>query len=354
VSERLTWTAPPGAPRLDRALAEAFPALSRARIQALIAEGRVQVDGAPAKASVRLPAGASVVLDVPPILPPTVEGERIPLEVLYEDEDVIVVVKPAHMVVHPSAGHGKGTLVHALVGRGGPLSAIGGVERPGIVHRLDAGTSGVMVVARNDVAHRRLSDMFARHDLDRRYLAVVHRVPLHDGGTAVSAIARDPQNRLRMASVPERTDVVYDDGYVFEEDEDEGYVVQRATIEEPVAPRQGRRAITHWRVRARGDRVALVECKLETGRTHQVRVHLSEMGHPIVSDSLYGRRECVAPGHMRAQADAVDHPLLHAFHLSFAHPRSGQHLSFTTVPPADFLGVCAAAGLPVPERPGPF
>jgi len=200
--------------------------------------------------------------------------------------------------------------------------------------------------------------MFARHDLDRRYLAVVHRVPLHDGGTAVSAIARDPTNRLRMASVPERTDMVFEDGFVFEEDEDEGYVVSRATApdeeERAAASRRGRRAVTHWRVRARGDRVALVECKLETGRTHQVRVHLSEMGHPILADSLYGRRECVAPGSIRARVDAVDHPLLHAFHLAFAHPRTGAPLAFTYAPPPDFLEVCAVAGLPVPTAPGPF
>ncbi|MFN7145992.1 MAG: pseudouridine synthase, partial [Myxococcota bacterium] len=208
MAELLRWTAPPGAGRLDRALAEAFPDLSRARIQALIGDGHVTIDGAPAKASLKPVAGQVVEIAVPDAAPSTLVGEDIPLDILHEDEDLIVLVKPAGMVVHPSAGHGAGTLVHALLGRAGSLSTIGGVERPGIVHRLDAGTSGVMVVARNDVAHRALSTLFATHDLERRYLALVHKVPLFDGGTFRSHLGRDPKDRLRIASVP---DVVPDD-----------------------------------------------------------------------------------------------------------------------------------------------
>ncbi len=342
MAERKTWTAAPGAPRLDRALADAFPELSRARIQALIAEGRVTIDGAPARASVRPAAGQVVVVDVPDATPSQVVGEDIPLEVLHEDEDLLVVVKPAGMVVHPSAGHGTGTLVHALLGRAGSLSTIGGVERPGIVHRLDAGTSGVMVVARNDVTHRALSALFAAHDLERRYLAVVHRVPLFDGGTFRSYLARDPKDRLRIASVPEE---VPDEALP----EPERWGDEEEPEEAPTPERRaGRLAITHWRVRARADRLSLVECRLETGRTHQVRVHLSEAGHPVVGDTLYGRRDRVPPATIRARVEALDHPLLHAWHLGFRHPRDGRALAFSAPPPADFLAVCEAAGLVVP------
>lgn len=328
MGERLEWTAPARAPRLDRALADAFPELSRARIQALIAEGRVTLEGEPARGKERPPEGARVVIEVPDAVPTSILPESIPLTILHEDADVIVLVKPAGMVVHPSAGHSTGTLVNALLGRPGGLSTIGGEERPGIVHRLDGGTSGVMIVARNDLAHRRLSEMFATHALDRRYLAVVHRVPLHDAGTFRSDLGRDPRDRMRIASVRERED---------EEDD-----------EAPTGGTRGRHAVTHWRVRARGDRLALVECKLETGRTHQVRVHLSEAGHPIVGDPLYGRRDCIAPAGVRALAEAVTHPLLHAYHLCVEHPRDGSVLSFSVPPPEDFLAFAAAAGLAVP------
>lgn len=342
MAEQLRWIAPYGAPRLDRALADAFPHLSRARIQALIAEGHVTLDGAPAKGSVRPETGQVVELTVPDAVKSALVPERIPLDVLYEDDDLIVLVKPAGMPVHPSAGHDHGTLVHALLGRPGALSSIGGVERPGIVHRLDAGTSGVMVVARNDVAHRALAATFAAHDLDRRYLAVVHRVPLHDGGTLKSELARDPKDRLRIASVRAAAEPVDDDDVMFEDDEPPVEVAPR---------RRGRLAVTHWRARARGDRIALVECRLETGRTHQVRVHLSEAGHPVVGDTVYGRRDCVAPGAIRAMVEALDHPLLHAWSLAFPHPRDGRRLAFAAPPPADFLAVCAAAGLAVPTAP---
>ncbi len=339
VAEPLRWVAPPGVGRLDRALAAAFPEHSRARLQALMASGCVTVEGEPARPSARLTPGQVVEIQVPDAVPSYVLGEDIPLDLLHEDEDLIVLVKPAGMVVHPSAGHATGTLVNALLGRPGTLSTIGGVERPGIVHRLDGGTSGVMVVARNDVTHRALSTLFAEHDLERRYFAVVHRVPLFDGGTFRSALARDPQDRLKMASVPVDLPVVETAGFDDEWEPDE-----------PAAParRAGRRAVTQWKVRARGDRVALVECRLETGRTHQVRVHLSEAGHPVVGDSLYARRECVSPAHIRAQVDALGHPLLHAWHLGFRHPRDGREMAFSVPPPPDFVAVCATAGLVIP------
>jgi 23S rRNA pseudouridine1911/1915/1917 synthase len=345
VAERLHWVATSGTARLDRTLADAFPTISRARFQALIAEGRVTIDGEPAKASAHPTFGQVVVVDVPDAVASTIVGEDIPLDVLHEDEDLIVLVKPAGMVVHPSAGHGHGTLVNALLGRAGSLSTIGGVERPGIVHRLDGGTSGVMVVARNDVTHRALSTLFAAHDLERRYLAVVHKVPLFDGGTIRSVIGRDPKDRLRMSSVPDDVPAPVDDepeiiGYVYDDDE----------LEEPVVPerRRGRLAITQWRTRAKADRVALVECRLETGRTHQVRVHLTESGHPVVGDTVYSRRDCVAPAGIRAMVDQLGHPLLHAWHLGFRHPRDGRPMAFSAPPPADFLAVCKAAELTIP------
>lgn len=336
--ERREWTVPAGgAERLDRALARAFPDLSRARLQALIAEGRVTVDGAPARASAKPPPGARVEVVVPPPTPTALLPEDIPLDVLYEDDDLAVLCKPAGMVVHPAAGHARGTLVHALLGRWGRLSTVGGVERPGIVHRLDVGTSGVMVVARTDAAHRGLSAAFAAHDIDRRYLAVVHRTPLHDAGTIESRLARDPKNRLRMASVPEREDL---------EAEETGWEDDDDLVEGPAErPRLGRRAVTHWRVRARADRLALLEVRLETGRTHQVRVHLSEAGHPLVGDAVYARRDCVAPAAVRALAEALDHPLLHAYRLGFTHPVDGRELWFEAPPPADFVAFCRAAGL---------
>ncbi len=341
MASRLEWTATPGAGRLDRALAEAFPTLSRARIQALIADGRVTVDGEPGKGSARPTPGQSVVIDVPDATASYLTGEDIPLEILFEDEDLIVLVKPAGMVVHPAAGHNTGTLVHALLGRLGSLSTIGGVERPGIVHRLDGGTSGVMVVARNDVTHRALSNLFAVHDLERRYLAVCHRVPLFDGGTFRSYLGRDPKDRLKIASVP---DIVPDDA--IPEPERWGEEIEEPEPEPTRRP--GRLAITHWRTRARGDRISLVECRLETGRTHQVRVHLSEAGHPVVGDTVYARRECIPTASMRTRVEALTHPLLHAWHLGFKHPRDGRQMAFFTPPPQDFLDACAAANLTVP------
>lgn len=309
--ELRTFVVPAGAGRIDRALADAFPDLSRARLQALIEEGAVTVDGAPPRPSAKLPVGTVVQVEVPPVREVDLVAEDLPLPLLYADDDLVVVYKPAGMVVHPAAGHPTGTMVNALLHHVPTLSGIGGEHRPGIVHRLDAGTSGVMVVATNDSAHRGLSEQFRVHSIERRYLALVHRTPRFDRGTFRSSLGRDPVERLKMTSVASG----------------------------------GREAITHWEVRSRGDRVALVEAKLETGRTHQVRVHLSEAGHPILGDSTYGRRECVAPAGIRALVDALDHPLLHAWCLAFTHPRTGERLRFTAPPPDDFVRVAVAAGL---------
>lgn len=344
--ERRRWVVPAGVnERVDRALARAWPEFSRNRIGAWFDDGRVQVDGKPARASLRVTYGQEVDVAIPPPEPTAILPEKLDVPLLYEDADLVVLVKPAGMVVHPSPGHRTGTLVNALLAQVTGLSGIGGEERPGIVHRLDVGTSGVMVAAKNDLAHRALSAALAAHTLERRYLAVVHKIPLYDSGTFRSHLARDPANRLRMASVPE-----------VREEEDEMYVARWGEEDEDEfpelpspPPRTGRLAITHWKLLGRADRLALVTARLETGRTHQVRAHFSEAGHPIVGDSLYGRRDCVAPAGMRDAIAGLTHPLLHAFRLAFAHPRTGEWLSFDTPPPADFVAIAASAGLDLPE-----
>jgi 23S rRNA pseudouridine1911/1915/1917 synthase len=309
----LEWIAPAGAGRLDRALADAFPELSRVRIQALCADGRVTTDGRALAAKEKVGEGTAVEIEVPEAVSIALIPEHHSLPVLFEDAHVVVVVKPAGMPTHPGPGHATGTLVHALLGQVNSLSGIGGEIRPGIVHRLDAGTSGVMVAAKDDAAHRALAEQFAVHSVERRYLALVHRVPAFDRGVQRSSIGRDPSHRIRMASVEHG----------------------------------GREAITHWEVRGRGDRVALLECRLETGRTHQVRVHLSEMGHPIAGDALYARRDCVPPAGIRAAVEALEHPLLHAYRLAFTHPVSGERVDRSAPVPEPFIHVCAAAGIAV-------
>jgi 23S rRNA pseudouridine1911/1915/1917 synthase len=235
------------------------------------------------------------------------QPEAIPLHVLYEDEDLVVIDKAAGMVVHPAPGNWSGTLVHALLGRGGGWSTSGGAARPGIVHRLDKGTSGLMLAARSEGAHRSLTAQLAARTLKRSYLAIVEGVVRADAGILEGPIARDPKNRLRMAVV-------------------EG----------------GRPARTRYAVVERRAGHTLVRCDLETGRTHQIRVHLASLGHPVAGDDLYGRRRAPsgagrsrpAPEH----ADEPARPLLHAWRLSFRHPGTGAEMSFEAPPPADFQG----------------
>jgi 23S rRNA pseudouridine1911/1915/1917 synthase len=217
--------------------------------------------------------------------------EQIPLEVLYEDDDFLVVVKPAGMVVHPAPGHSSGTLVHALLGRGGSWSSTGGAARPGIVHRLDRGTSGLMLAARSDAAHRALSTQLATRTLSRTYLAIVRGRPVPEAGAVEGAIGRDPRERKRMAVV-------------------EG----------------GRAARTRYRTVESRSRYSLLEVDLDTGRTHQIRVHLAALGHPVAGDETYGGRR---PGEPRR-------PMLHAARLRLRHPRTGEALEFEAPPPADF------------------
>lgn len=300
--------------RLDVFLARALEDLSRARLKALIEGGHVRVGGAevgePAR---RVNAGEVVTVRVPPPVPAAPRPEPIPLAIAFEDEDVVVVDKPAGLVVHPGAGHASGTLVNALLHHcGASLSGIGGVERPGIVHRLDRETSGLMVVAKNDRAHRALSAQFADHGregpLERTYIAVVWGVPDPTAGTVEAPIGRHPRDRQRFAVV-------------------------RAG---------GRHAVTHFSVAERfpaADPVAsLLECRLETGRTHQIRVHLAHVGHPLLGDPLYGAgfrtKANRLPETARAALSRLGRQALHAGVLGFAHPRTREAMRFTSGPPA--------------------
>ncbi|MBM3486412.1 MAG: RluA family pseudouridine synthase, partial [Alphaproteobacteria bacterium] len=243
--------------RLDRFLARALPDLTRTRVKALIEDGRVAEGGTTIREpSRRVKPGEAFALDLPPAAEPVPQGEAIALDIVYEDDDLLVLDKPAGLVVHPAPGNPAGTLVNALIAHcGAGLSGIGGVRRPGIVHRLDKDTSGLMVVAKTDRAHQGLAGQFKAHSLARAYLAVVWGLPAPPTGTIEGAIGRDPRDRKRMAVV---------------------------------AGERGKPALTRYRVLRRLGPAALVECRLATGRTHQIRVHLAERGHPVVGDPLYG------------------------------------------------------------------
>ena len=271
--------------RLDRYLAAHLPELSRTRVQELIDEGRVRVQGSAARRAHRVAAGEAIEVEILPRPPLKAVPEAIPIEILYEDEDLVVVNKPAGMVVHAGAGASSGTLVNALLHRLPKLSAVGGPLRPGIVHRLDRGTSGVLVVARHDEAHRQLAEQFRARRVEKTYLALIHGNPKQDAGTIGLPIARDLRRRTRMTT----------------------------------RRREGREARTDWRVLARLDGLTLVEVRLHTGRTHQIRVHFSALGHPVVGDTLYG-----APRQARASRQTLP-PLgrnfLHAARIRFVHPR---------------------------------
>lgn len=286
--------------RLDLFLAQAS-GLSRARVQQLIAEGHVLVAGHPQKPRYRLRAGEGVQLHLPPPRPLALVPEAIPLHVLYEDEDILVLNKPAGMVVHPGAGRATGTLVHGLLAHCGALPGIGGVERPGIVHRLDRDTSGVLVVAKTEAAHQSLSRQFKTRVVRKRYLALVHGEVQRDSGRIEASLGRRVHDRKRMG----------------------------------VRERGGREARTAYQVVRRLPGMTLLELALETGRTHQIRVHLSHIGHPVIGDRVYGgRRE-----RRRADSDAprAERQMLHAWRLGFHHPRTGAWVEFTAPPPEDFV-----------------
>lgn len=287
--------------RLDRALADRLPELSRARLQRMIEAGDVEVSGRRAKPAHRLRLGELVAGRVPdPVPADHLEPEAIALEVVFEDDDVIVVDKPPDLVVHPGAGHRSGTLVNALLHHcGASLSGIGGVLRPGIVHRLDKGTSGLLVAAKNDAAHRHLAAQFKRHSVDREYRALVRGAPGEDAGSIVAPIGRHPTDRKKFST---RT-------------------------------RSGREAVTHWRVERRMGALSLLRVRLETGRTHQIRVHLASVGLPVAGDPVYGGGRSVT------RELGLQRQALHAARLGFEHPRSGERLAFDSPLPADLARV---------------
>lgn len=287
--------------RLDKVLADAS-GLSRERVKALLGEGRVTLHGKPAtQASVKVTADTPWEIRLPQAIPAEAAPQDIPLAIAYEDEHLIVVDKPAGLVVHPAAGNLDGTLVNALLHHcAGQLSGIGGVARPGIVHRIDKDTSGLIVAAKSDVAHEGLARQFADHSIERAYLAIVAGLPVPPAGTVRGAIARSGADRKKMALV--------EDG-------------------------RGKHAVTHYRTIERLDSAALVECRLETGRTHQVRVHMSSIGHPLLGDPTYGRN----PSRLRPLLNQLQfrRQALHAAVLGFVHPVTGETIRRQSQLPAD-------------------
>lgn len=291
-----------GEGRLDSALSAAIPQLSRARIQALIAENALMIDGnAVNDAASKRYGGKPFELAVPAPRPDKAEPQDITLDIVFEDDHLIIVDKPAGLVVHPAAGHADGTLVNALLHHcDGKLSGIGGVQRPGIVHRIDKDTSGLLVIAKSDAAHEGLSKLFAAHDIERRYFAIVSGVPAPPAGTVRSQIGRSTVNRKKMAVLPEN---------------------------------KGKHAVTHYRTLESFAKTALVQCTLETGRTHQVRVHMSHIGHPLIGDATYSNRQ--NPYRIGPNQSKFERQALHAASLGFIHPISGEPLRFESSLPED-------------------
>jgi len=306
-----------GAGRLDRALADAAPTLSRARIQALLTEGAVSLGGVAITDAAAKPQDGLYRIAIPPAIPATPQPESIPLTVLFEDADLIVVDKPAGMAAHPAPGSWTGTLVNALLAHCGPsLSGIGGVARPGIVHRLDKDTSGVLVAAKTDAAHRGLAELFARHDIERAYVAFVRAAPRGGSGIIRTLLGRSPRDRKKMA----------------------------------VLARGGREAVTHYRMeQAYGPPqkplAARVLCRLETGRTHQIRVHLAHLGAPCLGDPLYGAGAPAAAVRAAMEEAGLARQALHAAVLGFVHPVSGERLRFESPLPEDLQRLQAALEL---------
>ena len=280
--------------RLDKFLSAMLPDQSRSYLQKIIKDGNVLVNGEPKKSSYRLEDGDEVTADLPELKSPDIEPENIPLDILYEDDDVIVINKPQGMVVHPAPGHYSDTLVNALLYHcGDSLSGINGVLRPGIVHRIDMDTSGVIMAAKNNNAHRSLAKQLAEHTITRKYNAIVYNNIKEDEGTVDKPLGRNPSDRKKMA------------------------VVQTG----------GRRAVTHYRVLDRLGKFTYIEAQLETGRTHQIRVHMTYIGHPLLGDSVYGPKK--QPFNLKGQ-------VLHARVLGFIHPSSGEYMEFESPLPEYF------------------
>lgn len=281
--------------RIDKCLAEAMDFLSRSYIQKMVKEGQITVNGVAVKGSYRLKCGDKIVFFLPEAEEPDIQPEDIPLDILYEDADVIVVNKPKGMVVHPAAGHYSGTLVNALMYHcKEQLSGINGVLRPGIVHRIDMDTTGSVIVCKNDNAHRLIAEQLKEHSITRQYHAICQGVIESDQGTIDRPIGRHPTDRKRMA----------------------------------VNEKNGKRAVTHYKVLQRFEKYTYIECELETGRTHQIRVHMASMGHPILGDEVYGNGKC--PFKLQGQ-------VLHAKTLGFVHPSSGEYVEVDAPLPRYFV-----------------
>jgi 23S rRNA pseudouridine1911/1915/1917 synthase len=278
------------APRLDQYLAGLLPGESRSQVQRLIAQGHVRLNDGPARSGSRLRAGDRISFELPAPTPSRLEAEPMELRVLYEDGDLVVIDKPAGLVVHPGPGHPTGTLVHGLLGRGPGWSTIGGAERPGIVHRLDRDTTGLMVVARNDEAHRELARQLQQRVMSRRYRAIVVGEVADLAARIEAPIGRDRKHRQRMAVVA-----------------------------------GGREATTEFRRLGVAGGHSLLDVSLGTGRTHQIRVHLAYIKHPVLGDPVYGRR-----------SPLIGRPALHAQALTFRHPRTGETMTWESPPPEDF------------------
>lgn len=303
--------------RLDKILAEACEGLSRTRLKALILDGAVMVDGAVCRdPSGLITEGQAMTVAVPEAVPHHPEPENIPLDIVYEDDDLLVINKQAGLVVHPGAGNPSGTMVNALLYHcGDSLSGIGGVLRPGIVHRLDKDTTGLMVVAKSDAAHQGLSAQLSDRSLSRVYKALVWKIPTPAFGHVDAPIARSTANRQKMM----------------------------------IARRGGRDAVTHYKVTERfGESVGLVECRLETGRTHQIRIHMAHIGHPLVGDPIYGAQPTAQRAllkKMDLEAEKIEdiiglpRQMLHAFHIGFIHPLTGETMEFEAKLTGDFEAV---------------
>ncbi len=280
--------------RIDKYLPEICFGLTRSYLQKLLKSQLVEVDGKAVKSSYRLSAGETVGLEVPEAVEPEIEAEPIPLDILYEDKDIILINKPKGMVVHPAAGHYSQTLVNGLMYHcRGELSGINGVMRPGIVHRIDMDTTGVLIVCKNDFAHNSIAEQLKVHSITRKYYAIVHGLIKEDEGTVDAPIGRHPVDRKKMS----------------------------------INYKNGKHAVTHYRVLERFKQFTYVECQLETGRTHQIRVHMASLNHPLLGDSVYGPSKC--PFKLQGQT-------LHAGVLGIVHPRTGEYMEFSAPLPEYF------------------
>jgi len=295
IEKRLMAETKDAGKRLDVWLTSKFSDYSRSYISKLIEEGNITVCGKPAKAGYKLKAGDKIDVRIEEPKPLEVTPEKIDLDIIYEDNDIVVINKPRGMVVHPAAGNFSGTLVNALLEHcSDSLSDINGIIRPGIVHRIDKDTSGVLVVAKNNESHLKLSTLLKKHDIQRVYLAVASGVIKEDAGRIEAPIGRHPADRKKMA----------------------------------VNLKNGRHAVTHFKVIERFKSATLIEARLETGRTHQIRVHMAYIGHPLVGDMVYGKSKKKYP---------IEGQALHAMLLGFVHPRTGEYMEFRAEPPEDFV-----------------